>query len=173
MPLFDPDLYKTSFKMNGTLSIKQHAHPKKKTYARDWSSGTKDKYGEIVWSYGARRNQAGSFYCTHMGSCQRLKNGNTLVVMGPSGIIIEVTDQGEEVWRWVSPLVNLTKGECGAVSLVRQGDQRPEHVNVGIFQAWRYSGMHFTRAFLQSHPDLLIALQGESNGKLHYLEPYP
>ena len=192
VPLFDPDLYvvhlccstkslsphfnniryETCFKNNGKGMVRQQ-RVEKTTYSRDWSSGTKDKYGEIVWSYGARRHQAGSFYITHMGSCQRLENGNTLIVMGPKGVVTEVTDEGEEVWRWISPIVNMTDGESGAVSFVRQGDQRAASVNVSIFQAWRYGVRHFSKSFLETHPDLLLALSGQGKGKLYYLEPYP
>ena len=173
VPLFDADLYDKCTKSNIHKNIPQRGRPVKTSYSRDWSSGAKDYYGEIVWSYGARRHQSGSFYITHMGSCQRLENGNTLIVTGPDGVIIEVTDEGEEVWRWVSPIVNITDGESGAVSFIRQGDQRPAQVNVSIFQAWRYGENHFTDSFLESHPDLSLALLGHGKGKLYYLEPYP
>ena len=108
-----------------------------------------------------------------MGSCQRLENGNTLIVMGPKGVVTEVTDEGEEVWRWISPIVNMTDGESGAVSFVRQGDQRAASVNVSIFQAWRYGARHFSKSFLETHPDLSLALRGQGKGELYYLEPYP
>lgn len=73
-----------------------------------------------VWRYGHTLGRARSFYCTHISSCQRLQNGNTLVTMGPQGIIVEVTPGGEEVWRYVNPVMVMD----GAVACVRQGDQR-------------------------------------------------
>jgi hypothetical protein len=87
-----------------------------------------------VWSYGPRIGRRGSFYCTHIGACQRLDNGNTLVTMGPQGIVFEVTPQGVEVWRYVSPLCSTHD----AVSSVRQGDQR-SHGRFSLFHALRYS----------------------------------
>jgi len=59
---------------------------------------------KAMWSHGPRQGRQGSFYCTHISGCQRLENGNTLVTMGPQGIVFEVTPENEEVWRWVSPL---------------------------------------------------------------------
>lgn len=32
-------------------------------------------------------------------------NGNTLVTMGPQGILVEVTPDHEEVWRYISPVM--------------------------------------------------------------------
>ena len=55
----------------------------------------------FTWTYGPAAGKSGSFYCTHISSCQPLPNGNTLIVQGPQGIIIEVTASGEEVWRYI------------------------------------------------------------------------
>ncbi len=87
-----------------------------------------------VWSFGPRLGRRGSFYCTHIGACQRLKNGNTLVTLGPQAILIEVDVHGEEVWRYVSPC--LSDGD--AVAFVRQGDQRC-HGKFSLFAAYRYA----------------------------------
>ena len=35
-----------------------------------------------VWTYGPSAGKRESFYCTHISSCQRLKNGNTLSKWG-------------------------------------------------------------------------------------------
>ena len=63
-----------------------------------------------MWTYGARAGRLGSFYCTHISGVQRLPNGNTLITMGPQGILSEVTRGGEEVWRYVSPVVHFEEG---------------------------------------------------------------
>ena len=67
-------------------------------------------------SYSTSSSQYGSFYATHISGCQRLPNGNTLVTLGPHGIIFEVTPGGDEVWRYVSP----ARCDEHAVSFVRQ-----------------------------------------------------
>ena len=74
------------------------------------------------WSYGPRVGRAGSFYCSHMSGCQRLENGNTLITLGPLGAVIEVTPEGDEVWRFLNP-VNKSSAADG-VSFVRQGESR-------------------------------------------------
>lgn len=81
--------------------------------------------GELVWSYGPSNGKAGSFYCTHISSCQRLPNGNTLVVMGPQGIAFEVTPGKQEVWRYISPVAQIEPtSDAPLVAFVRQGEQR-------------------------------------------------
>ena len=88
---------------------------------------------KAIWSFGPQQGKLGSFYCTYISGAQRLPNGNTLVTMGPQGIIFEVNPQGEEVWRYINPV-----RECeGAVAFVRQGDFRTEG-RFSIFTAARY-----------------------------------
>ena len=60
---------------------------------------------EIVFQYGPRAGRAGSFYCTHISGCMRMANGNTLITIGTLGTVVEVTPDGEEVWRWLSPVM--------------------------------------------------------------------
>eukprot|EP00438_Fugacium_kawagutii_P015927 Skav217908 [mRNA] locus=scaffold795:191158:192594:+ [translate_table: standard] len=87
-----------------------------------------------VWSFGPKQGRLGSFYCTHISGAQRLPNGNTLITMGPQGIVFEVTPAGEEVWRYINPI----RVDCaGAVASVRQGDFRTEG-RFYIFFANRY-----------------------------------
>lgn len=75
---------------------------------------------KLVWKFGPPIGRQGSFYCTHISGCQRLANGNTLVTQGPQGILVEVTPDGQEAWRYVSPAFRTEAG----VGFVRQGDQR-------------------------------------------------
>lgn len=65
---------------------------------------------------------------------QRLPNGNTLVTMGPQGIIFEVTPEGKEVWRYISPV----NSDDERASSVRQGDHRGGG-RFGLFRGFRYS----------------------------------
>jgi len=85
------------------------------------------------WSFGPPIGRRGSFYCTHISGCQRLPNGNTLVIQGPQGIIVEATPDGEEVWRYVNPVMIIE----GGVAYVRQGDQRTTG-RFSLFSARRY-----------------------------------
>jgi len=62
---------------------------------------------EIVWSYKAKDNPQ-SFFSPHIGGCQRLPSGNTLVCEGAKGCVFEVTPTGEVVWEYVCPYYSDT-----------------------------------------------------------------
>lgn len=105
-----------------------------------------------VWSYGPAAGRRCSFYCTHISGCQRLPNGNTLVTMGPQGILFEVTPGGDEVWRYVNPVRTLE----GSVAVARQGEQRV----AGVFS------MFYSRRYAPEHPAFMAA-----DGKPRVLTP--
>ncbi|MDO5717303.1 MAG: thioredoxin domain-containing protein, partial [Tissierellia bacterium] len=43
------------------------------------------------------------FYSPFAGNLQRLPNGNTLITMATDGMVLEVTQDKEVVWQWISP----------------------------------------------------------------------
>lgn len=51
-----------------------------------------------VWHFKAAKPT--SFYSNHLGSAQRLANGNTLICSGLPGIIFQVTREGSVVWQY-------------------------------------------------------------------------
>jgi len=57
---------------------------------------------EPVWTYSDGRN----FYSNHLGSCQRLPNGNTLISESTSGHLLEVDIDGNIEWEY-----NLNRGQ--------------------------------------------------------------
>lgn len=57
---------------------------------------------EVVWIYKAKDNPQG-FFSPHIGGCQRLESGNTLVCEGAKGCIFETTPGGKVVWEYVCP----------------------------------------------------------------------
>jgi hypothetical protein len=66
------------------------------------------KTNEIVWRYKAKDNPQ-SFFSPHIGGCQRLPSGNTLICEGAKGCVFEVTPDGDVVWEYVCPYFNETK----------------------------------------------------------------
>lgn len=48
-----------------------------------------------TWSY-----TASGFYANHLGSCQRLPNGNTLIAESTSGYLFETDSTGKTVWSF-------------------------------------------------------------------------
>lgn len=95
-----------------------------------------------VWKYGATVGRRDSFYCTHISGCQRLKNGNTLITQGPQGIVMEVTPTGDEVWRYVCPVVGTSYP--GMVQYIRQGSTNfgPNVGSRSLFRVIRYDEDH-------------------------------
>ncbi len=63
---------------------------------------------EIVWQYKAIDNPQG-FFSPHIGGCQRLQSGNTLICEGAKGCLFEVTPESEVVWEYICPHHNPTK----------------------------------------------------------------
>ncbi len=57
--------------------------------------------GEVTWSYGG--DPARSFYSIFCGAARRLANGNTLASVSCAGEALEISPDGEIVWRFVSP----------------------------------------------------------------------
>lgn len=96
---------------------------------------------EPAWSFGPKANHQNSFFCSHVSGVQRLPNGNSLVTQGPQGILIEVTADGEEVWRYISPVcrVGSDLSHSTVVSFVRQGENRPDDGRFLLFRVLRYA----------------------------------
>lgn len=64
---------------------------------------------DVVWRYWAKDNPQ-SFFSPHVGGCQRLPSGNTLVCEGAKGCNFEVTPDGDVVWEYVCPWFNTVDG---------------------------------------------------------------
>jgi hypothetical protein len=77
---------------------------------------------KIVWQYLPKT--VFGLYSGHIGGCERLSNGNTLICEGESGRVLEVTPDCEVCWEWVSPFVHNFKGVMCSM----------------IFRAHRYKG---------------------------------
>ena len=67
---------------------------------RGWSRVVEvdPRSGEIVWEYRAAKPE--DFYSRAQGAAQRLPNGNTLITDSDSGLLFEVTPEGEIVWEY-------------------------------------------------------------------------
>ncbi len=89
-------------------------------------AGTAHGPAAPTWIYTADPPE--SFYAERISGCQRLTNGNTLMVHGPIGEIREVNPAGDIVWLYVSPI--STDGP------VIQGEDVPK--SYGVFRINRY-----------------------------------
>jgi hypothetical protein len=61
---------------------------------------------EIVWSYGSKENER--FYSHFISGAQRLQNGNTLITSGAEGVLFEVTEENQIVWKYNNPFNNFS-----------------------------------------------------------------
>ncbi len=59
-----------------------------------YTSGSAYNPSEPEWSY----TEGTGFYSNHLGSCQRLPNGNTLIAESTEGYLFEVSESGSKVW---------------------------------------------------------------------------
>ena len=57
---------------------------------------------KVVWSYGGYGPAGTKFYSALTGGAQRLANGNTLITLGLSGQLIEITPDASIVWDYRS-----------------------------------------------------------------------
>ncbi len=62
---------------------------------------------DIVWQYRAIDNPQ-AFFSPHIGGCQHLASGNTLVCEGAKGCIFETAPDGNVVWEYINPYTNHT-----------------------------------------------------------------
>ncbi len=60
-----------------------------------YTPGTAYGPSSAIWSY-----TGSGFYSNHLGGCQRLPNGNTLIVESTSGYMFEVNQSGTTVWSY-------------------------------------------------------------------------
>jgi hypothetical protein len=60
-----------------------------------WTPGTAYGPASPVWSY-----SASGFYSNHLGGCQRLPNGNTMLAESTTGNLWEVTASGATAWNY-------------------------------------------------------------------------
>ena len=89
--------------------VSQLAYPLDDPKFSAWPAGEPHPPSAPNWRYVA--DPPGDFLSLRLSNAQRLANGNTLIVSGVQGTLFEVTPQGREVWRYVSPIVNLGTGE--------------------------------------------------------------
>jgi hypothetical protein len=97
----------------------------------DYTDGINSPSNQIVWSFASE--MPNSFYGRHVSSAQRLPNGNTLIDSGTQGHFLEVTEDGEVVWDYISPVFgrgNPPQIEPSFFDFMGRGNT--------VFRAYRY-----------------------------------
>jgi hypothetical protein len=97
------------------------------TYRRDAASAYVPQQPIVVYP----STISTRFYAQNISGATRLPNGNTLSCLGPSGVFVESTPEGDEVWRYVNPV--------GMNGIASQG-QTPR--NNMVFKTYRYGEDH-------------------------------
>lgn len=73
--------------------------------------------GEVVWEH--HGDPPEELFSSSRGSVQRLPNGNTLITVSDRGEAIEVTPEGEAVWRFLNPDTDGEGRRSSMFSLIR------------------------------------------------------
>ncbi len=88
-------------------------------------------YGPSAPSWIYPQTPSAQYFATNISGATRIPNGNVLTCLGPQGTFVEVTDSGQEVWRYINPV--------GQGSVAMQG-QTPR--NNMVFKIYRYPRTH-------------------------------
>lgn len=106
-----------------------------------WPPGAPQPPAGPVWRFAAAPPERFLSYRT--SNAQRLANGNTLITSGLQATIFEVTPQGAEVWRYVSPIVDGQQWFQGdPVPLVELDYVEGLTVGNSLYRALRYAPDH-------------------------------
>ena len=119
----------------------------------------------LAWTYAAEN--AADLYSPYASGTQRLPNGNTLVVDGDAGTILQVTPNGETAWKYIVPRhyhISLWQ-DAGAPPRLTFGtpDNPTANITNKVFRAYWYprdypglQSLDLTPgAYLAGYPDLL------------------
>jgi len=90
--------------MSGTSSIVEIIPPANDSGSYTHASGSAFGPSAPTWTY----TLANNIYSYHLGACQRLPNGNTLIVSSIVGKLLEVDANGNTVWSF-SPGVETSR----------------------------------------------------------------
>jgi len=95
-----------------------------------------EAYGpsDFTWTY--KDNPPSALYAEAILSAQRLPNGNTLICDGTHGTFLEVTSDGETVWKYVSPVVKT--GPLAQSAAIPEDPAREGEYMNGVFRVRRY-----------------------------------
>ncbi|MEI6575221.1 MAG: aryl-sulfate sulfotransferase [Bacteroidota bacterium] len=129
-------------------------------------SGSAYGPANFAWSYQA--SPPSSLYSENISGAERLPNGNTIICDGTHGTFIEVTQAGQQVWKYVNPVV-----QSGPLM---QGDTIPHDISHplefmnSVFRVYRYPPSYaaFTGKVLT--PGAFVELYPASVGDIHQSE---
>ena len=88
----------------------------------------------LTWTYIA--TPPASLFAHDISGAQRLQNGNTLIDDGPLGTFLEVTSEGDIVWKYINPVDNtgpLTQGDS-----IPHDPTHPDETLNSVFRVYRY-----------------------------------
>jgi len=100
-----------------------------------WVAGSAYGPKDFTWNYKA--NPPSALYAEAISGAQRLPNGNTLICDGTHGTFLEVTSNGETVWKYVCPVV-LTGPLAQGATIPPDPARAGEFMNA-VFRVRRYA----------------------------------
>ena len=88
----------------------------------------------LNWTYVA--NPPTSMYAPDISGAQRIQNGNTVICVGTSGTLYEVTSSGSVAWKYISPVTNL--GRLTQGDSIPHNPIKPFETMNSIFRVYKY-----------------------------------
>ncbi len=85
---------------------------------------------KIIWEFNGGKTgpEKARFAASIMSGAQRLSNGNTLIVDGPKGHLIEVRPDGRRVWDFINPHTSINTGSFENNSIFKARRYLPEEI---------------------------------------------
>ena len=90
-------------------------------------------YGPVFPTWTFKGTPEEPLFSLAVSGAQRLPNGNTIICDGDNGVIMEVTLKGEEVWRYINPVLSNR--------ILAQGESHKQQRN-HLFKSRRYGADH-------------------------------
>ena len=97
-------------------------------------SGSAYGPSNFTWTYTA--SPASSMYAGDISGAERLPNGNTIICVGPKGLLLEVTYSGNLVWKYINP--SITTGPLAQGDTIPHDATHPEETLNSIFRVYKY-----------------------------------
>jgi hypothetical protein len=96
---------------------------------------------EAAWTYTAPDRE--SFYAPYISGTHRLRNGNTFVTSGPTGLLFEVATDGRIVWKFANPYTgNVTQSDGSPPWGEAEDYEEDDETRYGVFRAQKISPDH-------------------------------
>ncbi len=119
----------TAYGRDGNYSTIDEFTPPVNGYNYDITLGGAYAPTSTTWNYTASPRE--NFYSSFISGVQRLENGHTFIDEGEDGLLFEITDAGETVWKYQNPVTNSGH--------IFQSQPVPAAPGASLFRSYKFS----------------------------------